>query len=220
MVIPFVISSRGYGFLWNNPATGRCDFAENITRWRADATPGLDYWICAGDSPAAILKCYLAASGMPPELPHWATGFWQCKLRYRSQQELLNVARQHKQLGLPLSCIVIDFFNWTRQGEWQFHPDEWPDPEGLVAELADMGVKTIVSIWPTVSSNAEDYGLMRDRGYMLKSERGVPAVIQFPDKEPFGLHFLTYYDAFNPEAREFHWQKAKAGYLDRGITNF
>lgn len=43
VVIPFVILSRGYGFLWNNPAVGRCDFAANITRWRAEATQGLDY---------------------------------------------------------------------------------------------------------------------------------------------------------------------------------
>ena len=51
VVIPFVISSRGYGFLWNNPAVGRVEFATNISRWRADATPGLDYWITEGECP-------------------------------------------------------------------------------------------------------------------------------------------------------------------------
>lgn len=220
VVIPFVMSSRGYGFLWNNPAVGRCDFARNITRWRSDATPGLDYWICAGNTPRAILRRYLQATGMPPELPDWATGFWQCKLRYRSQQELLDVARQYKERGLPLSCIVIDFFNWTRQGEWELHPEEWPDPEGLVAELAAMDVKTVVSIWPTVSANSKYYAEMQEKGYLLSTERGVPAMIQFPDKDPYGIHFLTYYDALNPAARDFHWEKAKAGYIDRGIANF
>jgi alpha-D-xyloside xylohydrolase len=220
VVIPFVISSRGYGFLWNNPAVGRCDFASNITRWRAEATPGLDYWICAGDGPAAILARYLDATGRPPMLPDWATGFWQCKLRYRSQDELLGVARQHRQLGLPLSCIVIDFFAWTRHGEWTFDPEAWPDPEGLVRDLAEMGVETMVSIWPTVALNAETWREMRERGLILRTERGIPAVNMFPDKDPFGLHFLTYYDAFNPEARDFHWARVRDNYLRRGFRNF
>jgi alpha-D-xyloside xylohydrolase len=220
VVIPFVISSRGYGFLWNNPAVGRCDFAANLTRWRAEATPGLDYWICAGDSPAAILARYLDATGRPPMLPDWATGFWQSKLRYRTQAELLGVARQHKQLGLPLSCIVIDFFAWTRQGEWQFDPKDWPDPEGLIRDLTDMGVETMVSIWPTIGLNAETWKEMREAGMILRTERGIPAVNMFPDKDPYGLHFLTYYDAFNPDARDYHWERVKAGYLKRGFRNF
>ena len=220
VVIPFVISSRGYGFLWNNAAQGRCDFAANITRWRADATPGLDYWVCAGDTPEAILQTYVTATGMPPLLPDWVTGFWQCKLRYKSQAEILQVARDHKQRGLPLSCIVIDFFHWSRQGEWKFDPVDWPDPEGLVADLADMGVETIVSIWPTVGLNSEHFREMRERGMILKTERGVPALTMFPDKDPYGLHYLTYYDAFNPEARDFHWRLVAANYLARGLRNF
>ncbi|MDJ1006355.1 MAG: glycoside hydrolase family 31 protein [Paracoccaceae bacterium] len=220
VVIPFVVSSRGYGFLWNNPATGRADFATNGTRWTADATPGLDYWITAGGSPADILQSYIAATGTPPLLPDWATGFWQCKLRYRTQAEVLDVAREYRRRGLPLSCIVIDFFAWTKQGEWRFDPAEWPDPAGLVEELAAMDIKTMVSIWPTVAANAETYVGMRDRGYLLKTERGVPAVIQFPDKDPLGVHFLTYYDAFNPEARDFHWERVRAGYVAQGFTNF
>ncbi len=220
VVVPFVISSRGYGFFWNNPAVGRCDFASNITRWRADATPGLDYWICTGATPDAVLRRYLQATGMPPVLPDWATGFWQCKLRYRNQQELLEVAREYRRRGLPLSCIVIDFFNWTKQGEWEFDPKDWPDPERLVAELAEMGIRTMVSIWPTVAANSKHYAEMREKGYLLRTERGVPALIQFPDKDPYGIHFLTYYDPFNPDARDFHWEKANAGYFDRGIANF
>lgn len=220
VVVPFILSSRGYGFLWNNPATGRADFAMNVTRWLAEATPGLDYWIVAGDSPTEILSAYVIATGHPPALPYWATGFWQSKLRYRTQDEILSVAREYRRRNLPLSCIVIDFFAWTRQGEWKFDPTDWPDPEGLVRELDEMGIRTIVSIWPTVSANAETYTEMRERGYLLRTERGVPVVIQFPDKDPYGIHFLTYYDPFNPEARDYHWSRVEAGYVRRGFTNF
>ena len=220
VVVPFVLSNRGYGFLWNNPATGRVDFATNITRWLADSTPGMDYWIVADDTPAEILSAYVAITGQPPVLPSWATGFWQSKLRYRTQDEILSVAREYRRRNLPLSCIVIDFFAWSRQGEWKFDPIDWPDPAALVEELAKMDIKTIVSIWPTVSANAENYKEMREKGYLLTTERGVPAVIQFPDKDPFGIHFLTYYDPFNPCARDYHWDRVNVGYLDKGFTNF
>jgi alpha-D-xyloside xylohydrolase len=219
-VIPFVVSSRGYGFLWNNPATGRAEFARNVTRWTADATPGLDYWITAGDSPREIVRAYVAATGRSPELPDWATGFWQCKLRYRTQDELLEVAREYRRRGLPLSCIVIDFFHWTRQGEWRFDPADWPDPESMVAELEEMGVEVMASIWPTVSAASEHYREMTERGLLLTAERGVPALIPFPDKDPRGPSFFTYYDAFNEEARAFHWDVVKRNYVDRGIRNF
>jgi alpha-D-xyloside xylohydrolase len=220
VAIPFVISSRGYGFLWNNAATGRCEFASNITRWSADAANGLDYWITAGDSPREILRAYADATGHSPALPGWALGFWQCKLRYRTQEELLSVAREHKRRGLPLSCIVIDFFHWTRQGEWKFHPEEWPDPKALVAELRGMGIETMVSVWPTVSASSEHYKTMTEQGLLITAERGVPVVIPFPDKDPFGPGFFTYYDAFNPKARDFHWEVVKRNYVDNGFDHF
>ncbi len=219
-VIPFVVSSRGYGMLWNNPATGKAEFARNVTRWTADATGVLDYWITAGDSPAQIVRAYADATGHSPDIPDWVTGFWQCKLRYRTQDELMGVAREYKRRGLPLSCIVIDFFAWTRQGEWQFDPNDWPDPEGMVAELADMGIEVVVSIWPTVSASSRYYREMTERGLLLSTERGVPVVIPFPDKDPFGPGFFTYLDTFNPEARAFHWDLVKRNYVDRGIRHF
>ena len=219
-VIPFVVSSRGYGFLWNNPATGKAEFARNVTRWTADSTGGMDYWITAGDSPAEIVRSYVAATGRSPDVPDWALGFWQCKLRYRTQDELLSVAREYKRRGLPLSCIVIDFFAWSRQGELQFDPDVWPVPDAMVAELSDMGIEVLVSIWPTVSASSIHYKEMTERGLLLGTERGIPAVIPFPDKDPFGAGFFTYYDAFNEEARAFHWDLVKRNYVDRGIKHF
>jgi alpha-D-xyloside xylohydrolase len=219
-VIPFVVSSRGYGFLWNNPAVGRCEFASNITRWSAEATNGLDYWIVAGDTPRDIVRAYHGVTGHSPDLPDWALGFWQCKLRYRTQDELLDVAREYRRRGLPLSCIVIDFFHWTRQGEWKFDPDDWPDPAALVTELRDMEIETMVSVWPTVSASSENYRAMTEQGLLLTTERGVPVVIPFPDKDPFGPGFFTYYDAFNQDARDFHWDVVQRNYVAHGFEHF
>ena len=73
--VPFALSSLGYGFLWNNPAVGRCVFGANITSWEAESTKGMDYWITAGDTPAEIEEAYAGATGRVPMMPEYAMGF-------------------------------------------------------------------------------------------------------------------------------------------------
>ncbi len=218
VTIPFALSSRGYGLLWNLPAIGRVEFAENGTRWVADSARQIDYWVTTGDNPADILSHYADVTGHAPALPHWATGFWQSKLRYRSQDELLAVAREHRDRGLPLAVIVADYFHWTHLGDWRFDPAEWPDPAAMVKELDDMGVKLMVSVWPSVNPLSENYEHMRDNGFLIGAEQGLPLHHIFPDKG-FGdhRHGVAFYDATDPAAREFLWSRLKAGYHDHGV---
>lgn len=49
--MPFMISSLGYGLLWNNPAVGKVTFGKNLTEWTARTTLQMDYWITAADYP-------------------------------------------------------------------------------------------------------------------------------------------------------------------------
>src|SRR5439155_20431528 len=142
------LSSRGYGLFWNMPGVGRVELGSNRTRWSADAARQIDYWVTTGATPTDIVSHFARVTGLPPTLPEWASGFWQSKLRYRSQDELLAVAREYARRGLPLSVIVIDYFHWTHLGDWKFDHGEWPDPAALTAELRDMGVKLMVSVWP------------------------------------------------------------------------
>ncbi len=218
--IPFLFSSRGYGLLWHNPAIGRIELGNTETRWIAEATPRLDYWITTGTTPAEIMEHYADATGHAPEFPAWASGFWQSKLRYRTQDELLSVAREYKRRGLPLSVIVIDFFHWTMQGDWRFDPQAWPDPAAMVRELKEMGVEVMVSIWPTVNPLSENYRPMKERGLLIRTERGLPALMVFQDNRPEGPVSLSYYDATNPEAREFIWQQVREHYYEYGIRSW
>jgi alpha-D-xyloside xylohydrolase len=210
--IPFLVSSRGYGLLWNNPAIGRVELATTGTRWVADSARQIDYWITAG-SPADLLRRYADATGHVPMLPAWASGFWQCKLRYRTQAELLAVAREYRQRGLPLSVIVSDFFHWTHLGDWKFDPAEWPDPAGMVAELAEMGVRLMVSVWPSVSPLSENYREMAERGLLIGTEYGPLAHANWPDKGADADVGVAFYDATNAEAREFVWNRVRQNYL-------
>jgi alpha-D-xyloside xylohydrolase len=219
VTIPFLVSSRGYGFLWNSPAIGRVELAVNGTRWVADSARQLDYWITAGE-PAEIQRAYADATGHTPQLPEWAAGFWQCKLRYRSQEELLEVAREYHRRGVPLDVIVVDFFHWTHLGEWRFDPAEWPDPAAAVAELATYGTKLMASVWPSVSPLSEYHAEMERRGLLVGTEFGPVAHADWPDKGVDKTVQVAFYDATNPTARDFVWSKVRESYLDIGIEVF
>ncbi len=218
-VVPVLYSSKGYGFFWNNPACGRVELASNGTYWIAEKTDQLDYFVLGGGSPAAVSGSYARLAGYPSMMPDWATGFWQCKLRYRTRDELMSVAREHKKRGLPMSVIVIDFFHWAMMGEWDFDPKCWPDPGGMLAELKSMGIETMVSIWPTVNADSSHFQEMLDRGYLVRAESSLPVFMRFTDTYA-GVKYLHFVDFTNPGARRYVWEIAKKNYWDRGVRLF
>ncbi|MBP3609763.1 MAG: glycoside hydrolase family 31 protein [Lachnospiraceae bacterium] len=211
--VPFYISSRGYGFFWNNPAIGTATFGTNKTEWVAKSTKKLDYFITAGDTPAELEEQYSAATGRTPMMPEFGLGYWQCKLRYRTQDEILAVARKHKELGLPMDAIVVDFFHWTRQGDFKFEPRDWPDPDAMVKELKELGIETVVSVWPTIDERSENYGEMLDKGYLVNPDRGMSYHMSW-------MGNTVFYDATHPGAQEFVWEKCKENYYKKGIRCF
>lgn len=213
-IIPYVISSKGYGFVWNNPAIGQAEFVKNHTRWHAEATDQMDYLIFAGKTPREIHQIFCRLYGKAPEFPDWAVGYWQSKLRYETQEELLKAAREHvKKRGLPMDVIVVDFYHWSQHGEWKFNPSQWPDPEAMIQELENMGVKLAVSIWPTVDQRSENFSYMKSRNMLMRTERNAQVV-----KMSNGP--LIYYDATNPKARKFVWRCVKKHYYDNGVRIF
>ena len=211
--VPFFLSSRGYGFLWNNPAVGRAIFGKNITSFQAVATDILDYWVTAGDTPAQMEEQYAAVAGTVPMMPDFAMGFWQCKLRYQTQEELLSIAREYKKRGLPISVIVVDFFHWPLQGDWKFDPTYWPDPDAMIAQLKEMGIELMVSIWPTVDKRNPRYREMLEKGLLIRTDRGVRVAMEFQGS-------TVHYDATNPAARDYVWDIAKENYYDKGVRVF
>ena len=211
--VPFMLSSLGYGFLWNNPAVGRAVLGKNIMSFEAYSTKALDYWITAGDTPAEIEETYASVTGTVPMMPEYGLGFWQCKLRYQTQEELLKVAREYHRRGIPLDVIVIDFFHWPKQGEWRFDPVYWPDPQAMVDELHSMGIELMVSVWPTVDQKSENYDYMMEHGYLIRTERGYRLSMDF---EGNTIHC----DMTNPEARKYLWSKLSQNYGRYGIRTF
>jgi len=215
--IPFVLSDRGYGLLWNMPGLGRVEFADNATRWQAQEAKQIDYWVTTGTGPAEILSHYADATGHVPELPQWASGFWQSKLRYQTQDELLAVAREYARLDLPLSVIVSDYFHWSAMGDYRFDEAEWPDPKAMVDELRELGIELMVSVWPTVSPLSENWADYRDQGLLVGTDQGLEVHQMIQDKgmaEPLPVGF---YDATNPRTRAYVWELIRTNYLEHGI---
>ncbi len=211
--VPFYLSNRGYGFLWNNPAVGKAVFGNNRTEWTAERTKKLDYFITAGDTPAQILEQYTAATGRSPLMPEHALGLWQSKLRYRTQKEVMRVVEEHKAHGILPRVLVIDFFHWTKQGEFQFDPKDWPDPAGMIDKLAEDGIRVMVSVWPTVDAGAEGKREMEDMGYLVKNDRGLQIHMNWMGEARF-------WDPFTEEARRYVWELCRKNYYNKGVRMF
>ena len=211
--VPFLVSSLGYGMLWNNPSVGRAVLGTNTMSFEARSTTVLDFWFVAGRSPAEIVQAYVKVTGLPPKFPEYGLGFWQCKLRYQTQEELLGVAKEYAKRRLPLDVIVADFFHWPVQGTWRFDETYWPDPAAMVKELEEMKVKLLVSIWPTVDKLSPLYEEMLEKGYLIRQDRGLRLAMDFQGQ-------TVHADFTRREAREYVWEQARKNYWEKGVRMF
>ena len=212
ITVPFVLSSLGYGFLWNTPSVGNVVFGKNMTEWHFDMEDEIDYYICMGDTPAEIVETYTSVVGRAPEMPEDLLGLWQSKLRYSTQDEVLKVAEEYKRRNIPLDVIVIDYIHWKKFGNWSFDSECFPNPSEMTEKLISMGIKPMVSVWPALERSSENYNEMLEKGFIVDTDRGLPIHTDFFN--------LSYFDATNPEACEFVWDKIRNGYVKHGIKNF
>ncbi len=211
--VPFAVSSLGYGLLWNNPGVGQVTFGNNMTLWDMKSTKEMDYYVTVADTPKEIVANYTKATGRAGQFPEDRMGLWQCKLRYRTQEEVLSIARKYKELGIKIDQIIIDFFHWTYQGDWKFDKKYWPDPKAMIDELHSMGIKVIVSVWPSVDRKSENFFPMLEKGLLIRTERGALQTYDFQGD-------CVEIDAFNPKTREYVWEVCKKNYYDYGIDGF
>lgn len=212
--IPFYVSSLNYGFLWNNPGIGHVNFAKNLTEWKMYSTYFIDYWVCAGDDPKEIINKYTSVSGRAPKMPKKLLGLWQSKLRYRTPEDVLEVVEGYKDRDIQLSTIAIDYFHWPHQGEYRFDEKFWPNAEDLVDRLKhDYGVEPIISVWPTVQTDAENYNEYLEKGYLIDVNRGVRLTMQIQGTTVF-------VDTTNPEATDYVWSLLKKNYEEKGIDYY
>ena len=194
--VPFLLSSNGYGIFWNNGSRSRFNnrFVHALYV-SSEAADSIDYYFLYGPEFDRVIAAYREITGEAPLFGKWAYGYWQCKNRYDSQQELESIAAKYRQLHIPLDNIVQDWFWWNIMGEPVFNKN-YPDPKGMVETLHKDHVHLMISVWPFFRPGSPVYDDMDKRGFFI-------ARTSSPSFHPVGQ---ALYDAFNPEARKYYWK--------------
>jgi alpha-D-xyloside xylohydrolase len=200
IVVPYFVSTRGYGVLldcgslmtFRDGPAGAC--------WWADVVDELDFYFIAGGSFDAVTQNLHELTGKTPMLPKWAFGFAQSKERYVNAKELVDVVREYRRRKIPLDLIVLDWKSWPNGAGWgqkNFDPLRFPDPKALTDELHSLGARLMVSIWPIMTGECPNQRELQERGLMLGNQ--------------------STYNAFSAEAREVYWRQAQQGLFANGV---
>jgi alpha-D-xyloside xylohydrolase len=207
--IPFLVSSKGYGLYWNNDSRSRFNnrFA-NYLYVTSEVADVIDYYFFYGPDLDKVIADYRELTGNAPMFGRWAYGFWQCKNRYKSQDEILGVAKKYRELHIPADNIVQDWFWWNRKGEFVFNKN-YPDPKGMVDELHRDNFHLMISIWPFFEPGSANYDYMDQHGWFVDKFKFA--------KPPYHTNGMAVYDATNPQARKFYWDQIDKSLFSIGI---
>ncbi len=195
IAVPLLVSTNGYGLFWNNTSRSRFNnrFVHSLYI-SSEVADTIDYYFLYGPDFDRIVAGYRELTGAAPLFGKWAYGFWQCKNKYQSQQELLDVAHKYRELHIPVDDIVQDWFWWTTKGEFAFNKN-YPDAKGMIADLHRNHFHLMMSVWPYFDPGTPTYADMDKRGFFIDRTK-VRAY------HPQGM---AVYDATNPAARFYYW---------------
>jgi alpha-D-xyloside xylohydrolase len=212
--VPFMVSSKGYGIVWDNASSTRFQAAVNgVTRFQSKVGERVSFFVITGKTPDELYAGYARLTGKTPIPPKAAFGLIQSKARYDSQDEVLRVANTYRQKGYPLDVMVVDWFYWTRMGQMDIDPAQFPDPDGMNRKLHEMGMQSIISIWPRFETASRYYNELDAKGYLLKDKDG-KSVDGLPLRADRTGGLI---DATNPKARAWYWEKARDNILAHGF---
>ncbi len=185
--IPFYVSSLGYGLFWNNASVSRFDnrFPRSLYL-SSQFADTIDYYFLYGPKMDKIIGEYRNLTGQAPLFGRWAYGFWQCKNRYRTQKEILGIARKYRKLGIPIDNIVQDWYWWTKMGSFVFNK-HYPDPKAMVDTLHREHFHIMISVWPRFMPDQPNFDIFKRNGWFIH--------INSPDHQLASGAGL--YDAFN-----------------------
>ncbi|MBB3227613.1 alpha-D-xyloside xylohydrolase [Luteibacter sp. Sphag1AF] len=215
--VPFMVSSKGYGIVWDNPSVTRITAGVNgRTMWQSNVGERVSFFIITGDHTDDIYAGYRTISGVTPLPPKAAFGFIQSKARYASQKELLDAAAGYRKRGYPLDVMVLDWFYWTKMGQLDIDPEYFPDPAAMNRTLHEQGMQSIISVWPRFERSSRYFDTLAAKGWLLKNDKGEPQ-----DGLPFRSDRAgALIDSTNPQARDWFWGKIRDNIASQGFDWF
>ncbi|MGA7339035.1 MAG: TIM-barrel domain-containing protein [Terracidiphilus sp.] len=210
--VPFLVTNKGYGLLWDNPSkTTIAPGFNQQTRWSSEVGDRVSFFVIAGATADEIYEGYRLLTGPTHLLPKAAYGYIQCKQRYASQDELLAVAKGYRDRHLPADVLVVDWFYYTKMGQMDFDPKFWPDPAAMNKQLHAMGFETMISVWPRFVPGDRFYDELLKNGWLIHLADGTPI-----DGLPYDRAGSDI-DTTNPDAAKWYWQTIRDNILSKGF---
>ena len=212
--VPFLVTNKGYGLVWDNPSKTTIDPGFNEqTRWMSEVGDRVSFFVIAGATADEIYAGYKQLTGPTPMLPKAAYGYIQCKQRYASQEELLGVAKGYRDRHLPADVLVVDWFYYTKMGQMDFDPQAWPDPAAMNRQLHAMGFETMISVWPRFVLEGRFYDELLKKGWFISLADGTPINGLPYDRAGSDI------DTTNPEAAAWYWKTIRENILSKGFDS-
>ena len=221
--VPVMTSSKGYVLLWDNPAVttisssaaGDANSSTKVLRWSSEAGKAIDYYFCYGDGTIdTAMKAYRHLTGDAPLMPKWELGFWQCKERYASQDELLGVAKKLRELKVPVDGIIQDWQYWppgtNTWGSHLFDPARYPDPVAMFKELHEMHYHVLISVWAKFDLGSDNSKELNAVGGMF------PQVTRYVSPPGQG----QWYDPFAAMGRQTYWKQMRDQLFAKGVDGW
>lgn len=215
--VPFLVTNKGYGIVWDNPSQLTVSAGvHGSTHWQSNVGERVSFFVITGNSYDDLYAGYARLTGQTPLPPKAAFGLIQSKARYESQKELLDVANGYRSRGYPLDVMVLDWFYWTRMGQLDIDRAQIPDPKGMNDTLHAMGMRSIVSVWPRFEKESRYFDFLDSKGWLLKDKDG---------KAVDGLAIRSdragaLIDSTNPQARLWFWSKIRDNIASQGFDWF
>jgi alpha-D-xyloside xylohydrolase len=221
--IPVITSSKGYMLFWDNPAVttisstaaGDANASQKVLRWSSEFGKAIDYYFCYGDGTIdTALKAYRHLTGDAPLMPEWELGYWQCKERYASQEELLGVAKKLRELKVPVDGIIQDWQYWppgtNTWGSHLFDPARYPDPAGMFKELHAMNYHALISVWAKFDLGSDNSKELNAVGGMF------PQITSYAYPPGHG----QWYDPFAAVGRQTYWKQMRDEIFSKGVDGW
>ena len=166
----------------------------DTTTFHSDCGEAIDYTVFYGPKLDEVIASYRAATGQAPLWPKWAYGFWQCRERYSSQQQLLDTVAEFRKRQIPVDLIVQDWQYWGNHGWGSYEWDEthYPQPAELMKGLHDQHVKFMISVW------------CNPHGKTMEDLKQINMIVG------------DWIDVFDPKAREIRWKHINDAFFSIG----
>jgi len=207
-VTPFLVSTLGYGLLWDNYSkTIFTDGPANLSVW-SEVADNIDYYFIGGKDMDEAIAGYRDLTGPAPMYGKWAYGYWQSKEHYATREELLGIAQQYRQRQIPIDGLVQDWNYWGGNTNWSgmfFDPATYPNPKEMIDILHRENFHLMISIWAGLGAATPIYRDMEQHGYL------------YP---PVGWAGFRFFDAYNPAANDLYWQYVSRGLFSQGIDGW